>query len=141
MIKLRAVPVLLAIAGLMAGQSTMAQTTATVGGGPFNPPAASIEPGTQGARCDSDGRNCISYDGGGLVGASYIPPRDTYPSQTNAAAAAVASRRADRAWAKGDRGAACGWIKDAQWTSGTDDYAAKVDQYCARDTARSTDRS
>ncbi len=122
MTKLRVIPFIVAIAGLVTVQPAM---SAGLGNGDG--------PNTTTNQCTTEGNNC---NGQALETVRALPysgsrMNDPHNSPTN--------RRADEAWAKGDRKEACKWIVDAQSQANGDYayYADKVAEYCADESGSS----
>ncbi len=118
---LRAVPVALAIAGLLTSSLALAGTTPGVA--PTTD--ATVGPGVG---MSEDGRAAAHQ---GLL----ATPTRVLGVRASGGHISDLMRRADAAWARGDKKEACRWANAAQgtWTADPDVRNA-VDEYCADDT-------
>lgn len=120
MIKLRAVPIALAVAGLFTSSLALAQNyTYTQNGGYPDGPT-------------TDGRPNYSQ----MLNPVLTKSNDI---KSERGRVSVAMRRADAAWARGDKKQACRWAGDAQSGLTVDiDVRNAVDEYCAGDNRHDT---
>ncbi len=124
MIMLRAVPVILTVAGLLGSNATLAQTS--------NPPIA------QQAPIYPDGPTTDGRPNYGMLGVLTVKAGD---DRLNIRGARDAMHRADTAWAHGRKKEACNWAIEAyDYATGSAAVSDAVDEYCAADTKKAADR-